>query len=81
MADQSPSPKSWRIAEQGFHYADLDIDVRPNGEAYELHIKLGFKKRVVHFDTAGRITHVRFANEPPPSETPRDRDEAEQRTW
>jgi hypothetical protein len=64
------TPTSWPIAEQGLRYADLDIDIRPHADAYEMHIKLGFKSRVVYFDVAGRITHVRFASDAGPVAVP-----------
>lgn len=57
-----PPQHSWRMAQQGFDSNALKLLTEPHGDGYVMTISINYRRRRVFFDAAGRITHVRGAD-------------------
>ena len=57
----APPQHSWRMAQQGFEDSGFKLLTEPHGDGYVMTINIGFHRRRVFFDAAGRVTHVRGA--------------------
>ena len=54
---------TWRMAQQGFDSNALKLLTEPHGDGYVMTISINHRRRWrVFFDAAGRITHVRGAD-------------------
>lgn len=62
VGDTSKPP--WRMAPQGFRFADVELTTEPHGDGYVMEIRINWERRRVFFDAAGRVTHVRRADNP-----------------
>lgn len=57
-------PTSWRIAEQYFHYGDIELSAKSYDDGFVLKLQMGPKVLRVFFDPAGRI--IRYAQHAEP---------------